>query len=384
MKDSKPNISILITSFTSGGAEKVISLLLKKMVLDFNVTLVLFYNEIHFPIPKQVKVILLSKNAPSRGFPKKIMDLFKFHKMYERQLEEGEIKYSLSFLAFPNLINGLLSKKNRNYATLLSERGFPSDNTTSKASFIISKLFYPLLYNRCDRLFSNSTFINQDLKENFNVSIPMEVIYNPLEIPESTINSSKLSEAIDSLRIITIGSVDKRKNQIMVIRALKTLNDPSMVFEIYGTGPLEDYLNREITKLRLGDRVFLKGKTKRVNPKLLEAHIFILSSFTEGFPNALMEAMAVGLPCISTNCLSGPLEMLNEGREITIKMGDFAKAKYGILVNNDDDIGLSKAIKYLKEHPKERENYSKLSLERAETYQLDSIYSQFRKFILNP
>ena len=382
MKEKKPNISILITSFTSGGAEKVISLLLTKMVKDFNVKLVLFYNEIHFPIPHEVETILLSKKEPSQSFLKKFADLFAFHKGYKEVLKTHKIKYSLSFLAFPNLINGLLSGKNRVFKTLLSERGFPSDNTTSKASYIISKLFYPKLYNKCDRLFSNSTFINQDLKENFGITIPMKVIYNPIEIPKQTIVPSTLSEELSTLKIITVGSVDKRKNQVMVLRALHKLANPGITFEIYGAGPLEQFIGQKIDELGLTDQVFLKGRTKAVNKKLLDAHVFVLSSFTEGFPNALLEAMAVGLPCISTNCLSGPLEMLNEGKEVEIETGEFYKAEHGILINNDDDIALANAIKYLNDNPTEREKYSKLSLKRSKKYELDVIYAQFKDFVL--
>jgi len=380
--NQKPNISILITSFTSGGAEKVISLLLKKMVQDFNVKLVLFYNEIHFSIPAQVETIILSKKNPTQSLFKKLGDLVRFQRAYKKVLKDHEIQYSLSFLAFPNLINGLLSTKHRAFKTLLSERGFPSDNTTSKASYLISKLFYPWLYNKSDRLFSNSTFINQDLEKNFDVKIPMAVIYNPIEIPNDTILPSKLAEKLNILKVITVGSVDKRKNQIMVIKAIHALNDPSIRFDIYGAGPLETYIGHQIEELGLSEQVFLRGRTKDVNNKLLDAHVFVLSSFTEGFPNALLEAMAIGLPCISTNCLSGPLEMLNNGKNITIEIGEFAKVEYGILINNDDAVALAKAIKYLSDHPQEREKFSQRSLERSREYELDVVYSQFRGFVL--
>ena len=145
--------------------------------------------------------------------------------------------------------------------------------------------------------------------------------------------------------------------------------------------PLENYLKEEIDRLGLNDQILLKGRTKQVNEKLLGSHIFILSSFTEGFPNALMEAMAIGLPCISTNCLSGPLEMLNDNNGVNIQKGEFVKAKYGILINDNDIDGLAKAILYLKENPKERKRFSELSLQRAKNYALNKIYSQFKTFI---
>src|SRR5690606_41697635 len=109
---------------------------------------------------------------------------------------------------------------------------------------------------------------------------------------------------------------------------------------IRGRGHLEDLLSQEIKTRLMQDQVFLTGSVRNVNEYLLNSHCFVLSSFTEGFPNALLEAMAIGLPSISTNCLSGPLELLNDNEPISIKKGEFYKAKYGILVNNDDDEGL--------------------------------------------
>jgi N-acetylgalactosamine-N,N'-diacetylbacillosaminyl-diphospho-undecaprenol 4-alpha-N-acetylgalactosaminyltransferase len=91
--------------------------------------------------------------------------------------------------------------------------------------------------------------------------------------------------------------------------------------------------------------------------------------------------MAIGLPSVSTNCLSGPLELLNENEPINIKNGEFHIGKYGLLVNNDDHIGLSKALDYYHQNPAERERFSRLSVERAKAYELKSIYSQFNQFI---
>lgn len=72
--------------------------------------------------------------------------------------------------------------------------------------------------------------------------------------------------------------------------------------------------------------------------------------------------MVFGLPCISTNCLSGPLELLNENSPVNIPFGDFVKAKYGILIYPKDSKGLAKALVFLKSNPDELERYSSLSL----------------------
>jgi N-acetylgalactosamine-N,N'-diacetylbacillosaminyl-diphospho-undecaprenol 4-alpha-N-acetylgalactosaminyltransferase len=168
----------------------------------------------------------------------------------------------------------------------------------------------------------------------------------------------------------------------MIIKAIASLNS-NFSLTIGGAGELEKTLKDKVNELKLQDKVEFIGQVKDVNKHLFEHDCFVLSSFTEGFPNVLLEAMCIGLPCISTNCLSGPLELLHDNLEIEIPKHGFFKAKFGILVNNDDEIGLAKALDHLNSNPQERVYYSEKSLERAKKYHIDSIYDEFKKFIHN-
>lgn len=376
----KRNLSILDISLTSGGAEKVISLLLKELVNDYNVTLFLFYNKIHFDIPQEVNTIIFNDKGPDQRFYLKFFHSIGFLFKYNNYLRKEKIDYAVSFLAFPNLINGIASMLNPKIKMFVSERGFPSDNTTNRLSLFISKTFYPLLYNRCYKLFSNSVYINQDLKEHFSIKIPMAVIYNPIELPSNVVDPDKYKQPTKTLHIINVGSLNMRKNQSMILKSIARLGSEYNL-TILGQGPLMETLRKMTIETKIQDVVSLLGNVKNVNDYLVKSDCFVLSSNTEGFPNALLEAMAAGLPSISTNCLSGPLELLNDNEAVEIPKGDFIKAKFGILVNNDDAEGLTQALRYLKTNPLELHRYSTLSIERAKEYELKSIYTQFNQFI---
>lgn len=379
----KENISIINISLASGGAEKVISLLLKKLVVDYNVTLFLLYNNIHFEIPKEVNVVIFNNESNSKNiaFIKKIFTPIIFQLKFLRELKKRKISISISFLALPNFLNSIASIRFSKLKTVISERGYPTDNTTSKLSFYISKIFYPILYNRNDILFSNSIYINKDLKDNFKVRIPLKVIYNPILIPNINALENEIIPKEKALKVTTVGTVNKRKNQKMIINAIYSL-DEGYILSIYGDGNLKNYLSDLIKEKKMNKIVFLKGKIKNVNQHLIKHDCFVLSSFTEGFPNALLEAMAIGLPCISTNCLSGPLELLNNtSAPITIEKGAFFKGTYGLLVNNDDHAGLAKALKFYKENPEIRQKYGKLGHLKAKEFELNNIYSQFKELI---
>lgn len=379
---NKPNVSILINSLGQGGAERVVSVFLPELVKDFNVTLFLCYDVIDYPIPEEVDTVILLPNASfQQSAFTKLRHLIQVKKTYKKYLKTNHIDVAISFLAFSNIINGTIKKSLPNLKTIISERCYPSlMYRNNKVSWFIANNILPKYYNKNDILFSNSSEINTDLKTNFDVSIPMHVIYNPITFGDII---KTYSDAVsEKFELVNIGSIYFPKNQKLIVNALAEANNNDLRLTIYGDGPLVEELKSLIASNNLSEQITLAGRVKNVQEHLVKHDCFVLSSNTEGFPNVLLEAMSVGLACISTNCHSGPLELLNEGEELTIEKGTFAKAKYGLMVNVEDAIGLSNAILYLKAHPEECKRYGNLAYSRSKDFDLPILYKQLKSLII--
>lgn len=173
--------------------------------------------------------------------------------------------------------------------------------------------------------------------------------------------------------IVSCGRLTKQKNQEMLINAFAEVNKSisGALLYIFGEGNLQEHLLKRISDLGLEDKVFLKGQTSDVKNVLSEADLFVLSSDYEGMPNALMEAMAVGVPCISTDCPCGGPRML-------IKNGE-----NGILVSpgNVDELA-SSIVKVLSDqHMKIKlgENAKKSVVE----YKPERIFGEWEEYVRN-
>lgn len=113
-------------------------------------------------------------------------------------------------------------------------------------------------------------------------------------------------------KIAASGRLVKQKNHKMLIDAVSAvaLHAPDVLLTIYGSGPLEAELKEYILSCKAEKNVVLAGRCSNMADALLENDLFVLSSDYEGMPNALLEAMALGMPCISTDCPTGPSEMI--------------------------------------------------------------------------
>lgn len=143
-------------------------------------------------------------------------------------------------------------------------------------------------------------------------------------------------------KIVSVGRIDANKNQKLIIDAFYQIAEqfPETKLIIYGNGEEREKLLEYVKKNPYQDQIFLPGAVDDVKTHIQKAKLFVLSSNTEGLPNALMEALALGIPCVSTDCPCGGPKLLMEGKEngILVPVGDaekMAKAMKQILENEE-------------------------------------------------
>ena len=190
-----------------------------------------------------------------------------------------------------------------------------------------------------------------------NMAKHSEVIPNPLFNTENmpTRTASENREKV----IVTAGRLNKQKNHPLLLRSFQKIHEihPEYSLIIYGEGPERLNDERLIKELSIADRVSLPGATTNVYDKLYKKALFVLSSDFEGMPNALMEAMALGVPCISTDCpCGGPRDIIDNGENgILVPVGDEGKMAEAMLtiIENEEIANRISSSAY-----KVRDNYS--------------------------
>jgi len=367
----KKNISILIYSLASGGAERQVSILLKELSKKYNITLVLMNDTIFYEVPENVEIIFLEKSNPFEIGVKKLFKLPFLAFKYKKILKEKNIQVSLSFMNRPNYINALTKLFGSKVKTIISERAMPSLQHQNGIQGKINKFLIKNLYKKADIVVANSKGNQKDLKENFNIKA--KVIYNMLDF------DCKNEKKFEKFTFISIGRLDEGKNHKLLINSFKKFNLEAELWLI-GDGPLREELEKLIKELKLEEKVKFLGRQKDVFKFLNKADCFVFSSNYEGFPNVLLEALACTLPIISTDCFSGPREILAPGTEYK-NLKAIEIAEYGILTPLGDEEKLVKAMKLIYKDEKLRYNFKNKAKERIKEFEVSKIIKQWEKTI---
>jgi len=382
----KVKICFVINSMVGGGAERVSSLLIRELSKNdnFNISLCLLEkSDLYYELPTDIKISYLGQNNFNDNNIKKVIGLYSQSNMLREIIKKDNIDLIFSFLGRANYVSILASNKT-NSKVIISERAMTSESYPKGYNLksMINRYLISSLYPKADYITPNAKLIKYDLVKNFMIpKDKIEVIYNPFDLKQ--IDKIEKTNQLDQFQkpiIVNVGSLHERKNQELLILAFARSNIDGTLL-IFGEGNEKNKLEDLIVRLELTKRVYLMGHKKDIFSYLKSADLFVLSSKREGFPNVIVEAMACGLPIVSTDCKSGPREILApDSDEVYFLKDDIEYSKYGVLVPENNIELLAQGIKKICDNTL-LDKYKSKSLERAKNFDKSIIIEQYVKLI---
>ena len=351
MKNEK-NIAFYIPALYKGGSERVLINLAEffrskgffvKLVTDYAV-------ENEYDIPNGIERVVLIDTKTEK------FTAFKAIRRFRKFCKTNKIGIVISFLNIYHAVLGTLFSKTK---CVISIRNDPQKTYHSALCKIKNFLLFPFA--------DGIVFQTRQAKEYFRFCSGKKsaIIENPIKDVFFEFENKGRPD-----KIVTFGRLTPQKNQTLLIDAVSDIigQYPDMTLEIYGDGECRQSLDEHIRQLHLEDRIFLRGQTAHVAQVMEDAGIFVLPSLFEGMPNALMEAMAVGMPCIATDCPCGGSEVL-------------LRDACGILIENNNRDELRKAILSLLEDDDLRHACSENAAKKARQYKSELIFPKWESFL---
>ena len=301
----KKKIILFIPSIEGGGVEKNFNLIIKYL------------------LNKVDKIYILSADRTKKKFSKKIIYICPRSRYWSNK---GRLSKTLicTYLLIKNFLFKeviILSFQSNVIAIIISKlfrfkvliRLNTSLEKYIKNSF--KKILFKFLYSIADGIIVNSVRFQKELN---NLKLKSNLIYNLLD-SKKTINELPFFKNYKKLKILNIGRLTEQKDQLTLIRGLDILNKKRIDFRccIIGRGKYKNLLQKEIFKYKLNKKIKLIGYKKNAESYIFKSDLFVLTSAFEGLPNVLIEAQKYNIPIISSDCPTGPREILLNG-----KLGD--------------------------------------------------------------
>lgn len=388
----KKNIAIIITKLNIGGAERAAANLSIELSGYYNVTLIVFDGR-NQTYPHGGTLIDLELPAQASWWGK-LTILPARVRMVRKIKKERNIDCSISLMRGPHLVNVLSKQKD---IVISSVRIYLSDAGNSKFRKYISTRW---IASRSDLIVSVARSVKDDLVRNFQINADKIVtIYNSCNANRllALAAGNEIKYQPDAaLSVVTMGVLNRQKGQWHLIRAYKRVlkRVRNVTLYILGDGEKREKLRQIAEDLGIGKHVKFLGYVKNPHGFIANCDVFVFPSLFEGFGNVLLEALACGKPCISSDCNSGPREILAPGTPVDKKTGTVEMAEYGLLVpvcdgqheNASDPLTkeemlMADAIIRLLENQDLRDSYAKRALERARDFSTDNITAEWISLI---
>lgn len=361
-KDHKKNYAFIIHSLGIGGMERVMSIIIKHIATNYNVQVHLILIGIKREILQEIpnKIIV---HKPKWDFDNNWRNWFTIRTILFIRKTVNEIKPA-SVLSFGEMWNNLvlISLYGLKIPIYISDRSRPNKNL-GKIQNILRDRLYP----------KAAGFIAQTekgrevaVKKKWNKNIT--IIGNPIPMIEGRLNRENI--------ILNVGRLVKTKNIDQLLEIFSNLTQKSdfhnWMLSIVGGDAQKQNMSEELKKkaqeLNIFDRVNFEGEQKDVQQYYLKSEIFAFTSTSEGFPNALAEAMSAGMAVIAYDCIAGPSDLIDDGIN-------------GFLIEENNKAEFAEKLNLLMSNTNLRSEFSKAARKKIELFNEKSISEQFYHFI---
>lgn len=348
-------VAFVILSLFGGGAERVVSILANALAdRNWNVSVIVYQRKLwEYPLSENVKLHVLPDLEKENPIAKRI----KYTACIRQILKQENADAVVPFLAIPTVHTFFASRglRCRFIATVRNNpRRYPA------------RRFQRDLVNYCTRRADRVMLQTEEQKMYFQKAKNTFIVHNPVN-PDMLAADFQYRDSVTS--IVSFGRLSSQKDYPLLIRAFARIAGeyPQTRLQIFGQGEERAELEELIAQLGMCSRVHLMGSTDNVLERMVQADMFVLSSAYEGLPNALMEAMAVGLPCVATRCPTGPGDLIDDGEN-------------GILVPVGDETAMADAMRGLMEDSGLRKRLGTNARRKMEDrYTVDRVISEFAK-----
>lgn len=324
-------VFLVISSLSSGGAERVMAQMASYWAAaGWEVTLAtLAPREDFYALHARVKRVRLSVSPTVPGRWRTLVGVVSGICRLRRAIRQARPDAVLSFMDTANVLT-LVASCGLGVRTVVAERTDPGENHRLGKFWKVTRL---LMYRFADLVVTQTARAEAWVRGNCHAKTV--VIPNPLR------SLSDLHVVRESL-VVSLGRLVPEKGFEVLVRAFARVAPrfPEWRLAILGDGPEEPTLRALVDTLGLARQVVLAGRVRDVEPWLARAGLVVQASRFEGFPNALLEAMGMGAAVVSTDCRSGPREIITDGVDGRLVPVEDVEAMAEVMAELMDDAAL--------------------------------------------
>ncbi len=376
MKTKK--ILFFIPTMHKGGAERVVSILANRFHKRSDVQCCLMMlddDTVSYDIADDIATFTLlpgNKNSIIKllEIPYAAFKLYRFMKKNDIDTVIAFL-YRANYIACMSKLFGFRGKVIINVRSTTSR--FLNEGLVGKINLLLVKS----LFNLSDLIISNSKGVKEDLNRLFSVKKPHIYIYNPIDLSQVSLSITRRQQETfkfdpEKKYVIAVGRLIPLKRHIDLLKAFNIVHRslPETELIVLGDGPLKETLQRYAKETNIASYVHFLGNVDNPFYFLHRSDLFVLTSELEGFPNVLLEAMACRTAVISSDCKSGPEEVLEKGA-------------YGFLYPVGDIEKLTEYMLMLLTNDTLRKKYAELAAQRARLFDVDHIVKEYERVLLS-